>query len=479
MKISNMKDIIEFAANEYGDSTAFKYKVKKDVVASKSYKELKQDIDAVSNSLKNIDMLGKHVAIIGPTTYEWIISYFGVVNSGGVIVPIDVQLSAKDICELIERADVELLIYDEVRADVANAVRMSCEKVKCFISMQQKEDTPYTLSLSKLIEENRGEFSFKIDNEKLCAILFTSGTTGKSKGVMLNHRNLAENATCVDMHIKPGTVSLTVLPIHHAYCFSMDILKGISLGLCICINDSIMRVQKNMKLFKPEVLCLVPMVIESMYNKLQDATGVLPKKLIAKAAFGGNLRTIYSGGAYLNPDLIEGFAKYGISIYQGYGMTESSPLVSTNNEVDNKEGSVGKLVSNCIAKVVDEEIWIKGSSVMMGYYKMPKETSETLVDGWLKTGDLGYVDEDNYIFITGRKKNLIILSNGENISPEELENALGSHRIVKEILVSGEGDFIKAEIFPDYEYAKKKKVKDVKLEIEVLVAVFNDTLPSY
>ena len=193
----------------------------------------------------------------------------------------------------------------------------------------------------------------------MCAILFTSGTTGKSKGVMLTHRNLTDNATSLDMKIQAGTVSMTLLPIHHAYCFTMDILKGIYIGLVICINDSIMHVSRNMKLFKPEIVLLVPMVIESVYKKLKESTGILPKKMVAKAAFGGNLKTICSGGAYLPPEMVDAFAQYGITVLQGYGMTECSPVISTNLEWASKAGSVGKLLPNCEARTVDGELWVR------------------------------------------------------------------------------------------------------------------------
>ena len=477
--IKNMRDIINYAANEYGDNIAFKYKISKNEINSKTYNDIKYDSETVSNVLMKLGVLGKHVAIIGSTSYPWIISYFGVVNSGGVIVPIDDKLSVNDVCELVERADIEVLIYDNDRIDVAKAVKDMCPKVKYIISMTEKNDNDFSLSLNELMEKNKGNFFTELNNEKLCAILFTSGTTGKSKGVMLNHRNLADNATACDMELKVGTVSMTVLPINHVFCFTMDILKGIYSGLCICINDSIIRFSKNLKLFKPEVMCLVPMVIEGLYNKLIDGSAILPKKLVAKEVLGGNLRTIYSGGAYLNPKYIDGFKEFGIEIIQGYGMTECSPAISTNLPGKVKKESVGKLLPNCEAKIIDEEIYVRGSSVMMGYYKMSKETEETLVDGYLKTGDLGYIDEDNYIYITGRRKNLIILANGENVSPEELENDLLVNRIIKEIVVSEEKDVIKAEIYPDYDYLSKNRIRNIEYEIKKVVDEYNLKLPTY
>lgn len=470
MPVETMKDIIDYGAAAYGGQSAFRYKIRKEVF-SKTYEEVKRDSESVSCILKNLDMLGKHVAVIGPTSYEWIISYFGVVNSGSVVVPVDVQLPAADVCELLNRADVSVLIYDELRADVAKMAKTACPGITCIISMQSE--------LPRLLTEQGGSFGERPDKDSLCAILFTSGTTGKSKGVMLTHKNLTDNAVCLDMKIPAGTVSMTLLPIHHAYCFTMDILKGLYIGLTICINDSIMHVSKNMKLFKPEIVLLVPMVIESIYGKLRDSGGILPKKMVAKAAFGGSLHTICSGGAYLDPDYVDKFKEYGITILQGYGMTECSPVISTNLAWNCKKESVGKLIPNCEAKVVDEEIWVRGSSVMMGYYKMPEETAEALEDGWLKTGDLGYVDEDGFVFITGRRKNLIILANGENVSPEELENQLSRSPLVKEVMVSAGDRGIQAEIFPDYDYAKKKHVKDVESAIQGVIDDYNQTAPLY
>lgn len=470
MEIKTLRDVIRHGAEAYGTQTAFRYKVKKEII-DKSYEELNRDTMAVSRMVEAFGCKGKHIAVIGTTSYAWIVSYFGITGGGSVAVPIDAQLSAGDICELLNRADVEMLIYDEIRTDVAEMAKEVCPEITRMISMQSE--------LPELLSEYAGEYETEIEPDSLCTILFTSGTTGKSKGVMLSHRNLTDNATCLDVHLEQGTVSMTVLPINHVYCLTMDIVKGIYIGMTICINDSIMHVQRNLKLFQPEVILLVPMIIQSIYAKLKDVDSQIPKEIIAKEVFGGKLKMIFSGGAYLDPDYIEKFREYGIGIYQGYGMTECSPVISSNIEGCCKDGSVGKLIPNCEAKVVDEELWVRGSSVMMGYYKMPEETKETLVDGWLKTGDLGYVDEDGFVYLTGRKKNLIILANGENVSPEELENQLNRSDLVKEILVREKDQVIEAEIFPDYEYAEKKQIADIRGELQKLVDEFNKTVPVY
>lgn len=478
-QISTMKDIIDYGAEKYGDSPAFRYKKHKEVV-TKSYRDVKRHSQSFGHVLDSLKLAGCHVAVVGPATYEWIVTYFGTANSGGVIVPLDAQLKAENLCELLNRADISVLVFDSIRKDVAAMAKEKCPGLKYMISMQAEEKEGDILSLHQLLSGQAGSFSCEPDPDKVCAILFTSGTTGKSKGVMLTHRNLADNATCLDMKIPPGTVSMTVLPIHHAYCFTMDILKGLYIGLVICINDSIMHVAGNMKLFKPEIMLLVPMVIESVYKKLKDSTGILPKKAVAKAAFGGKLKTVCSGGAYLPPEMVEAFAQYGITILQGYGMTECSPLISTNLPWDSKTGSVGRLIPNCRAKIVDGEIWVQGSSVMSGYYNMPEETKEALTDdGWLRTGDLGCIDGDGFIYITGRKKNLIILKNGENVSPEELENEISQNPLIKEIIVRDKNAVIEAEIFPDLEYAGKKRIKDVPAKLREIIDQFNKGLPSY
>ena len=478
MPVRTLRDIIRHGAEAYGSQTAFRYKVKKEIV-DRTYLDVDRDSMAVSRMVESMGMEGKHIALIGTTTYQWIMSYFGIVGSGSVAVPIDAQLPADAVCELLERADVEMLVFDEIRRDVAEAVKEKCPSVRYILSMQAEEAADGVQSLSMLTALHAGEYEKELDGGQLATILFTSGTTGKSKGVMLSHRNLVDNAVCLDMKIPAGTISMTLLPINHVYCLTMDIIKGLHIGLVICINDSIMHVQRNMKLFKPEIVLLVPLVIESIYGKLKDAGSLIPKKMVAKAAFGGNLRIICSGGAYLDPDYVDKFKEYGITILQGYGMTECSPVISTNLEWENKKGSVGKLLPNCEAKVVDEEIWVRGSSVMQGYYKMPEQTAETLEDGWLKTGDLGYVDEDDFVYITGRRKNLIILANGETVSPEELENQLSRSALVKEILVREKDKVIEAEIFPDYEYAKKKHVKDIQGKLQELVDGFNQDMPVY
>lgn len=478
MLCSNIRQILVNAEKQYGSEDAIRYKIAKNTIESKSYTQLKEDSESFSCTLKALGEQGSHVAVIGATSYAWIVSYFGIVNCGSVAVPLDASLPAEELCELIDRADVTVLVLDEIRKDVAAMAKERCPRLKHLIFMQKEESDEEALSFRQLLAENKGACDDEPDPDKLCTIMFTSGTTGKSKGVMLTQRSLAENATCLDMKIPPRTVVLSVLPIHHAYCLSMDILKGLSIGSVLCINDSLLRVAKNIKLFQPNMILMVPLMIESMAKKLEEVSG-LPAALVKRQVFGKQFHTICSGGAYLPPAMIDLFDRYGITILQGYGMTECSPVISTTVSWNIRKDSVGQLLPNCEAKTVDEELWVRGSSVMLGYYKMPEETAAALEDGWLKTGDLGYVDEDGFVYLTGRKKNLIITKNGENVSPEELENKIGENRMVQEILVREKEGVIEAEIYPDYEYVKKKRIKDVRAALQEIIDAYNQGAPAY
>lgn len=480
-RYANLKELIVDTASLYGERDAYRFKVKKEIV-SKTYNDLLADSMAFSNALKSLDLLGKHIAVIGATSYEWILTYFGTVNSNSVIVPIDKELPAADIAELLNRADISALVFDKVLTDRIDEIIKSCPNIRYYIDTTIAERNDRFLSFSQLIESNRGEFDVEIDNDKMCTILFTSGTTGKSKGVMLSHASLADNATCMDMGEPVGTVSLTVIPIHHAYCFTCDVLACLCGGVTCCFNDSIMRIAKNIQIFKPNIILLVPMIIESLYYKLSElvnANPQVPKKLIAQKVFGETLHTIYSGGAYLNPILINAFAEFGIELIQGYGMTEFSPRISCNVRGHSKKDSVGVIIPGCDAKIVDGEILVKGKSMMLGYYNDEKETSNTIVDGWLKTGDLGYIDDEHFLYITGRKKNLIILANGENVSPEELENKFSGWLVAKELMVYSEDGKIVAEIYPNSEYLELAGITDVESVFAKKVEEVNSDLPLY
>ena len=478
MLVSTIRNLIVSAERRVPEKAAIRYKKGKNEIETKTYAQLKADSEKFSAVLKNLGEQGQHVALVGATSYEWVVTYLGITNSGSVAVPLDVLLPAENLCELIDRSDATVFVVDEVRADVLAVVREHCPQLKYVISMQKTEHTDGILSFWQLMNAESAGFECDIQPDQLATIMFTSGTTGKSKGVMLTQRNLAENASCLDMKFPEDTVMLSVLPIHHAYCLTNDFLKGFYSGSTICLNDSLMRMAKNIKLFQPNIILMVPLMIETMAKKLEAAEG-LPAEVVKREVFGEQFTTIISGGAYLPPAMLDLFGKYGIDILQGYGMTECAPTISTTVGWNIRKGTVGQLLPNCEAKTVDEELWVRGSSVMQGYYKMPEETAETLVDGWLRTGDLGYVDEDGFVHLTGRKKNLIITKNGENVSPEELENKLGENKIICEIIVREKEGVIEAEIFPEAEYVEKMGITDVKAELQKLIDEYNTGAPAY
>ena len=467
--INSIKDIVNYAAEKYGSNPYLRYKSGKEIV-NKSFVEVKSASDAFGAALNNAFDNVSHVAIIGGTSYEWITAFLGTVTSGNVVVPLDKE--SESIDDMMQRADVNVLVYDNAYKDKALAAAEKCPEIKLTISMQDEFDD--------FIKPFDGKAAdVEIDCDKLCAILFTSGTTGKSKGVMLTNRNIADNATCMDSGEEPGNRVMSVLPIHHAFCFTCDVLLGMHDGMCLCINDSIMRVARNLKLFKPHIILAVPMIFASMLKSVQNAADQnpdIPKPDIAKAAFGGSLRTLYSGGAYLNPNIVTGFEEFGIQVLQGYGMSECSPRISGNTIFESKPDSLGKVVNNCEARIMDGEIQVRGTSVMMGYYKDEERTREAFTeDGWLRTGDLGRLDEDNFLFMTGRKKNLIILSNGENVSAEELENKFDGVDEVAEIVVYGKDDVITAEIYPNPDMSESETQAAIEKKIEEI----NAGIPMY
>jgi long-chain acyl-CoA synthetase len=238
---------------------------------------------------------------------------------------------------------------------------------------------------------------------------------------------------------------------------------------------------KNMQRFRPEVMLMVPMMLETIYKKLTGAGKLMPKKLVAAKVFGGRLNTVFSGGAHLDPFYIDKFREYGVNIYEGYGMSESSPVISSNTPTCNRPGSVGKVLKNAEVRFDEGEILVRSTSVMKGYYNMPGETGDTLEDGWLRTGDKGYMDKDGFLYINGRVKNLIILSNGENVSPEEIENKLSLHSLIGEVVVTGEGNWLTARIYPDQELMSKKKMDEEKVGelLQKIIDDYNSKEPTY
>ncbi|MCM1468165.1 MAG: AMP-binding protein [Alistipes sp.] len=480
-----IRDIVEESEKKFSDIAAVKWLNKKEIL-ERSYSGLMANVMAVRKGLLAQGFQGKHIALIGTSSVEWIESYLGIVTGNTVAVPLDAGLPGEDLIDLINRSDAEALFLSPKCMALLEGIQAECPKLRK-IWILQEEDTEIpnekTASMAELKssgKENDAD-SDRPQPEDIATIIFTSGTTGKSKGVMLTQNNLAANVIAVDYTREPGTVMLSVLPIHHAFCLVMDWLKGFSLGATVCINDSLLHMVKNMGVFKPDVMLMVPLMLETIYKKLSAAGPLIPKKVIAAKVFGGNLKIIFTGGAHLDPFYIEKFAEYGVEVLEGYGMSECSPVISCNLPKDHKAGSIGRPLSNVELSFEDGEILVKGSSVMKGYYHMPEETNETLRDGWLHTGDKGYLDEDGFLFINGRIKNLIILSNGENISPEEIENKLALGKLVGEVIVTGENNGLTARIYPDQDVVSTKHMSEEKIrtELQAFLDKYNKNQPSY
>lgn len=470
-------DLAKTAGEKYGDLVFIKEKNGEEI-SEKTFGEFYSDALKTAAFIK--DKFGRriHAGIIGPTSYNYLVSYLGAVSGGNAAVPIDALLAPADICELLVRADVEVLFYDERFAAALPVFKSSCPNIKEYVSLS---DSSESFSMGNIKAAYSADAPAAPAADDLAAILFTSGTTGKAKGVMLSHSNFMDNVLCCDNESTTEDVLLTVLPIHHVYCFTCDILLSLRYGTTVCVNDSLMKVAQNLKLFSPTIILLVPMIVATIYKQIKNAARAnpnIPIQALAQSVFGGRIKTIYSGGAYLNPELIKAYEELGLQIAQGYGMTECSPRITTGDLSRRSVGDVGTVVKGCEVKIVDGEITVKSPSVMQGYYKDEAATAETLRDGWLYTGDLGYVDDENRLFITGRKKNLIILSNGENVSPEELENKAEAAQIAQEQMVYSEDEALTLELFLGTELYKGKTKEEAYEEIREKVKQLNKTLPS-
>ena len=466
------------SVQDYADLPAVRWLVKKDI-KEVSYKQADEIISGLRKGAAALGFEHRHIALVGTNSVEWIEAYMSVVTSTNTAVPLDSALPAHDLIDLIDRSDSEGVFIDPKFATLAGEIKDKKKKVKKIWTLSD-EAISGTDSLNDLITagEKADEPSVP-EEEDISMIVFTSGTTGKSKGVMLTQSNLYTNIEAVLYDEDPGLVFLSVLPVHHCFCLVMDWLNGFWMGAVICINDSLMHMVRNMSIFEPDVMLMVPLMVETIYKRLRTADRTIPTDTIAKKVFGRNLKYIFTGGAHLEPYYIEEFKKYGIDVYEGYGMSECSPVISSNKIGDSKAGSIGRPLPNVEIKFVNGEILVRSTSVMKGYYKMEEETEETLKDGWLHTGDKGYIDEDGFLFINGRVKNLIILSNGENISPEEIETRLGVNDLIGEIVVTGEDNMLTARIFPDPEMTGSMTDEEIHSALQEILNGYNSQQPTY
>ena len=524
--IHTLRDLLERSEKKYSLDFAYKELDPERNLHSYTFVQLREDVDALGTSLLERGLLGKHFAIVSESSYSYVVSYMAVSMGLGVIVPLDKELSKEELLKLICKSDAEVLLYSELLSDDVEELKGSCPEVRTFINISMYGTKMGSISILDLLQEGRslinsGDRRYKtlpIDRNKMAAILFTSGTTGVHKGVMLSHKNILTVIHSAFSMFRFSKVSFSVLPINHTYEFNLHILGCLYGGITLCFNDSIKHVKDNLMIFQPGMTLMVPMIVESLYkniwkeaeknnltkhlqygiwfSNLIRKVGIDQRKLFFKPimeSLGGNLQTIVCGGAPLRPDIVKGFEDIGISVYNGYGITECAPLIATNCTMKNIAGSVGVVIPDNLVRIADTdedgigEIQVQGDNVMMGYYKDPVSTRKTFTaDGWFKTGDLGYLDRKGALYITGREKNLIILANGKNVHPEELEEYILDHlAYVKEVVVyaplSPEGNevMIMAEAYVEDQFLIEKGVDEAKKILKEDISKLNHKLSVY
>ena len=531
--LNDLKDLINSSARLFSGKTAFLVKdVHGEPFRPITYSQLKMDIDALGTKFIEMGLKDKKIAVIGENSYEWVVTYFAVVNGTGVIVPIDRELPAKEVANLLDRAGVSALIHSEkLKPKADEAMQLAHTDIPVVVDMKLEDSEDGRLSFYELIREGKeaitaGNTEFTeavINNEEMCSLLFTSGTTGMAKGVMLSHKNLAANVYNMSKYVNvDGGVGLSVLPMHHSYEMTCHILAGLFQGIAIAICEGLKYIQSNLAEVHASVMLGVPLIFENMHKRLMrqaKAQGKLEKlekgirlskkyKLYNKPAIvkrmfkdihealGGNITHLIAGGAAINPKVIEDFEAMGFPMFQGYGMTENSPILAVNRDRCSKADSAGPAMPGTEIRIDEPdisgmgEVLAKGPSVMLGYYDNQEATDETIVNGWLYTGDYGYFDDEGYLYITGRKKSVIVTKNGKNVFPEEIEFYLTESDFIEEALVheeearAGEDTVIKAEIFPSFDNINKELEREadedeIREFIKGIIDELNDEMPTY
>ncbi len=528
--ITDLLQLVRTGAECFGDKDIYIYQENKEE-KHVSYTQNYNNVLNFGTILCKLGLAGKNIAVVGDTHPYYMATFISVISTNGTIVPLDKDLKDETLIDFMNIAEVSAVIYTENFNNRLINYKDKLPTVEYFFPIADySEDcsAEYVIPYSKALEDgealrNGGNTSFTdidIDINHLGAILFTSGTTGTSKGVMLTHKNFvaAANGSVQSMtHFNENNVFVDCLPMNHSYEITCGQLAIQNLGATMVINDSIKNVMRNFAKYKPNALMLVPLYVETMHKKIWseiDKKGMrktvtaamklsnallkvgidLRSKLFSQitGALGGNLKHIVVGGAPMRPEIIKDFRTFGIYILEGYGITECSPLVAVNRLGKEKAHSVGPAVECCEVRIDKQpgeetgEIVVKGENVMLGYYKNPEATAEVFTeDGWFKTGDIGYMDKDNYIFITGRKKNVIILSNGKNVFPEEIEEHLSvKFDIIAESVVIGRANdsgevVITSLIYPNPEFSKDKTKEEVLEAVKATVNDVNKSLPVY
>lgn len=527
-KFESIREMMELAVEQAGDKIAFEYRDEKnkDNIIKVTYKEFQNDTYYLGTALSKIDMLKNYIAIVGDNSYKWINVYLTVLKTKGVFVPIDKELPYKDIVNLLSNSDSEVLFYGGKYEKYIENFKKDLPNIKYFIGLNREEDEGNVLSFDKFKSLGKEEYEkgnttyVDIKNEnlnELKMLVYTSGTTGVAKGVMLSEHNLVSSVYYGLQVADVETKCLSVLPYHHTYEAVSGILVGIHYHVTICINDSLKNVLKNLQLYKPDYIYLVPAFTEVFYKNIWGKVkkegkegglkfliglsnflrklGIDIRKKLFKSiheAFGGNLYQLVVGGAPIRPEIGKFFNDIGIMLLNGYGISECSPLVSVNRKnYNNDPATVGVILPCCEVDIRnkneegDGEIWVKGDIVMMGYYKEPEKTAKVMVDGWFNTEDYGRINEKGQLVINGRKKNVIVLNNGKNIYPEEIENYIASIPYVQEVIVkavknnSGEETALCAEVFLNKEVVDEMNCENIEEQLKKDISKVTKELPSY
>ena len=480
-EIKDFRELLNRSAEKYPNNVAYKFKEnlgkQNQKVVNKTYKEVKEEVVALGTKLLDMGLEGKKIAVIGNNRYEWCESYLAVTTSNMVIVPLDKALPANEIKSLIERSKADAIIYENKYNEVfENLKNEGNETLKYYINMDLEDDKDGVLSFRKLIDSgkelikngNKKYDEVKIDNEKMSILIFTSGTTSMAKGVMLSQKNIASNILAMAKMSKmyPNDVLLSFLPLNHTFECTITFLYGFYSGVTVAFCDGLKYIAKNLEEYHVSVFVAVPLVLETIYKKIRKGIKDQGKEkivnIMSKLAnfllifhidirrkvfksvldqLGGKLRIAYFGAASMDKTAIEGYNSFGIETVQGYGLTETSPLLSAETDKQKCPGSVGMAPYNVQIKLEDVdgkgvgEIVAKGPNVMLGYYENPEATAEAIKDGWFHTGDLGYFDKDGFLFIAGRKKEVIVLKNGENVFPSDIEFLVNKLPYVQESIL--------------------------------------------
>ena len=500
-RINNLRELIDSSAELYGNNKAFLFKNAEKQIISKTYKEYKEDIDALGTALLDLQLQNQKVVVIGNNSYRWCLSYMAVAGGVGTIVPLDKALPTKEIENLTLQANPACVICEEKYLSIFENINAN---IKYIIVMEGIKDSNKILSFDRLLEHGKelianGNTKFLKtfpDDNKARIMIFTSGTTSAPKAVLLSNKNVCSNvmSSAQVVHFRPDDILLSFLPIHHTFECLATFLLGTYSGSCIAFCDGLKHIAENLKEYNISIFICVPAILENLYARLQKmmkANNITSPDFI-KTIFP-NYRLSIVGAASISKDTVVGFNEFNIRCLQGYGLTESSPVLSVENDQDRRPGSIGKPLPGIQIQIYNPdsdgigEIIAKGDNVMCGYYQNDEATKSVIMDGWLHTGDLGYFDEDGFLYISGRQKNVIVLDNGKNVFPEEIEVVLNKSDYITESFVYSveKNNRIElcAEVVYDPDFLTERQGKMSEEEIYSFIGneikSINKTLPTY